>query len=47
MAGVAGILFTEVMGINGKWYLHGDHEYAIPYVPLVAIMVSHKYMGVE
>ena len=40
MAGVAGILFTEIVGIEGKWYEQGAKDYGIAPLALLAIQFT-------
>jgi len=40
MAGVAGILFTELVGIEGRWYEQGAKDYAISPLSLLAIQLT-------
>jgi len=57
MAGVAGILFTEIVGIEGKWYEQGAKDYGIAPLALLAIQFTvlgwlelyrlNKYMSNE
>ena len=37
MAGAAGVLGTELLGVDGEWYNQGAKDYGIPFAPLIAM----------